>query len=161
MSLLPSIIFLSFHTLKGWALVFFHSFLREFISVGIFHFSFKQGFLYLQKNLPSFSALSFHTLWENANGPSVIPLWVYLFRCLFYHYPSFLNHSIQSILLGGHFMSSFPFSSFRPCPSILFRRPVLGYFCETFQSAIIPYFEKGRLCLFSLQISCLLALIYL
>ena len=46
-----------------------------------------------------------------------------------------------------------------PSPSILPRRPVFGYYGQTFQCSIIPYFEKGRLCLFSWQISCLLAFI--
>ena len=123
--------------------------------------SFKNDFFIYKNLLPSFSALSFHTLWENANGPSVIPLWVFLFRCLFYHYPSFLNHSIHSILLGrtGVSCQFVLFHPSVPCPSILFRRPVLGYFGKTFQSSIIPYFEEGRLCLFSLQNSCLLAFI--
>ena len=108
-----------------------------------FSFSFKKRFLYLQKNLPSFSALSFHTLWDNANGPSVIPLWVYLFRCLFYHYPSFLNHSIQSILSGRAFHVKFSFFILPALSFDTFQETGSWIFGETFQSAIIPYFEKG------------------
>ena len=126
-SLLPSIIVLSFHTLKGWALVFFHSFLGAFWGnsfPNVFFkcfIPFKNDFFIYKNLLPSFSALSFHTLWENANEPSVIPLWLFLFRRLFYHYPSFLNHSIHSVLLGRTGVScQLPFFIL-PCP-------VLRYF---------------------------------
>ena len=54
-SLLPSIIVLSFHTLKGWALVFFHSFLG--LSEGIHFHMYFSNVLFLLKMISLFTKI--------------------------------------------------------------------------------------------------------
>ena len=133
---------------EGVGLGFFHSFLREFISICIFHFPLKKDFfIYKRIYRPS---LLYHSIlcgimpgghqsflsgyiFSGVSSTTTLHSWIIPFSPYFQ---------------GGHFMSSFPFSSFRPCPSILFRRPVLGYLAK--HSSPLSFHTLKRGCFFSL-----------
>ena len=134
---------------EAWSVPCFSAIISSFLTrlISVFFLSFQKSSTVLQCSIiPDFVE---KCLW------TIIHWFLYIFsdfRRLFYHHPSFLNHSIHSVLLGrtGVSCQFVLFHPSVPCPSILFRRRVLGYFGKTFQSSIIPYFEEGRLCLFSL-----------